>query len=72
MSIISEVVKMTKFTEILRLREQGLSQRQIAASLRISRNTIKDFLSRLEESELTLPLSEAFTDQDLWRMPCSC
>jgi transposase len=68
MSIISEVVKMTKFTEILRLREQGLSQRQIAASLRISRNTIKDFLSRLEASELTLPLSEAFTDQDLWRM----
>jgi transposase len=59
---------MTKYTEILRLKEQGLSQRQIAQSLRISRNTIKDFLSRLEASNLSLPLSENITDHDLWRM----
>ncbi len=59
---------MTKYTEILRLKDQGLSQRQIALSLRISRNTIKDFLSRLEASDLSLPLSETITDHDLWRM----
>jgi transposase len=59
---------MTKYTEILRLKEQGLSQRQIAQSLRISRNTIKDFLSRLEASGMPLPLSESITDHELWRM----
>ena len=59
---------MTKFTEILRLKDQGLSQRQIAASLQISRNTIKEFLSRLEASEMTLPFAETTTDNDIWQM----
>jgi transposase len=59
---------MTKFTEILRLKDQGLSQRQIAASLQISRNTIKEFLSRLEASGMTLPLAETITDNDIWQL----
>ncbi len=59
---------MTKFTEILRLKDQGLSQRQIAASLQISRNTIKEFLNRLESSSLALPLVEIFTDSDIWQL----
>lgn len=57
---------MTKFKEILRLQQQGLSQRQIAASLRISRNTIKEFFRRLELSDLSLPLNEHLSDQDIW------
>ncbi len=60
--------RMTKFKEILRLQEQGLSQRQIAASLQISRNTIKEFLRRLESSDLNLPLSETITDHDIWEL----
>lgn len=57
---------MTKFKEILRLQQQGLSQRQIAASLRISRNTIKEFFKRLEFSDLSLPMNEHLSDQDIW------
>ena len=57
---------MTKFKEILRLQQQGLSQRQIAVSLRISRNTIKEFFRRLESSDLSLPLNEHLSDQDIW------
>ena len=54
---------MTKFMEILRLQQQGLSQRQIVASLRISRNTIKEFFRRLESSDPSLPLNEHLSKQ---------
>ena len=59
---------MTKFKEILRLHAQGLRQRQIAASLQISRNTIKEFFRRLELSDLSFPLNETITDHDIWKI----
>jgi transposase len=59
---------MTRYTEILRLKAMGLSQRQIATSLRISRNTIRDFLNRLGKSSLSLPLGPEISDQEIWNL----
>lgn len=56
---------MTKYREILRLSSMGLSQRSIAASCQCSRNTVSEVLSRAFQKELTWPLSEDITDEDL-------
>ncbi|MGF7046227.1 transposase [Paenibacillus sp. DS2015] len=56
---------MTKYREILRLSCLGLSQRSIASSCQCSRNTVSEVLSRALQKELTWPLPEDVTDEDL-------
>lgn len=56
---------MTKYREILRLYNQGISHRSIAASLECSRNTISKVLARAKELNVAWPLSQETTDGEL-------
>jgi transposase len=56
---------MTKYREILRLHNQGISSRNIAASLECSRNTIRAVLARAAEEGITWPLPDEMTDRVL-------
>jgi transposase len=56
---------MTKYREILRLHSQGISSRNIAASLECSRNTIRVVLTRAAEEGIIWPLPEETTDRVL-------
>jgi DNA-binding MarR family transcriptional regulator len=57
---------MRKTREILRLKwEMGLSQRQIAGSLNLSRSTVSDHLARAELANLSWPLPDRLTDDAL-------
>ena len=58
---------MTKYREILRLTALGLSQRDIASSINVSRKTIVKVQKRAKEIFLAWPLDESLTDQDLER-----
>jgi transposase len=54
---------MRKTSEILRLKwEKGLSIRQIAGSVGLSRSTVQDHLARAEVAGLAWPLPEGMTD----------
>jgi len=44
---------MTKYREILRMANESFSQRQIATTLRISRNTISNTLAMAKEQGLS-------------------
>jgi transposase len=57
---------MRKIREVLRLTYQcGLSGRQVAHSVNVSRSTLADYLYRAEKAGLGWPLSEDLTDQEL-------
>lgn len=56
---------MTKYREILRLLSLRLSQRDIASSLKVSRNTVSKVRDRAKELSLSWPLKETLTDADL-------
>ena len=56
---------MTDYREILRQHSLGISQRGIAASLGISRNTVSKVLKRSEELALSWPLSQEETNHTL-------
>ena len=56
---------MTKYREILRLLSLELSQRDIATSLGVSRNTVTKVRDRAKELSLTWPLDESLTDAEL-------
>jgi transposase len=57
---------MRKTSEILRLRwEKGLSIRQIASSVGLSRSTVQDRLARADLASLSWPLPEGMTDDAL-------
>lgn len=59
-------LSMRKIKETLRLSYQcGLSRRQVAYSLNISRSTIADYLYRAERAGISWPLPEDLTDQQL-------
>ena len=59
-------LSMRKIKETLRLTYQsGLSRRQVAHSLNVSRSTVADYLYRAEQAGLTWPLSEGLPDQEL-------
>jgi transposase len=56
---------MTKYREILRLHSQGISSRNIAESLKCSRNTIKKVLERASAEQLNWPLPNNMSDRHL-------
>jgi transposase len=57
---------MRKIKEVLRLTHAGgLSERQVARSLNISRSTVKDYRARAEKAGLVWPLPEALTEEAL-------
>jgi transposase len=59
---------MRKIKETLRLTYQcGLSRRQVAHSLKVSRSTVADYLYRAERAGIGWPLSENLTDGELER-----
>ena len=59
---------MRKIREYLRLRfEAGLSARQVAASLQVSRSSVGEYDRRFAASGLSWPLPEALSDRELER-----
>jgi len=56
---------MTKYREILRLHSQGISGRNIALSIKCSRNTIQAVIARALEEGIGWPLQEKMTDNVL-------
>jgi len=62
---IQEVMNMTKYREILRLLNQGISQRSVAASCNCSRSTVQRTIARAEECGLEWPLPPGMTDDRL-------
>lgn len=59
---------MTSYREILRLHTQGISQRSIATSCGCSRNTVAKTINKAEEFQLSWPLPEKMTDQDIGKL----
>jgi len=58
---------MRKIRDILRLSAEGLSTRQMAASLAIGRTTLRGYLDRADEPGLSWPLPPGLSDTDLER-----
>jgi transposase len=56
---------MTKYSEILRLYSQGISQRSIALSCECSRNTVSSTLKRAETCRISWPLPKGMTEDEL-------
>jgi len=56
---------MRKIRDVLRLSAEGLSTRQIAASLAIGRTTLRGYLDRATELGLSWPLLPEMSDTDL-------
>jgi transposase len=56
---------MRKIKEILRLRELGLSRREIARSVAVSPNTVADVIRRAQEAGLDFRAAEAFDEAAL-------
>jgi len=56
---------MTKYREILRLHSQGISSRDIAASLACSRNTIRAVITRAAAEGIAWPLEDHMTERVL-------
>jgi transposase len=59
---------MRKIRDVLRLSAEGLSTRQIAASLAIGRTTLRGYLERADELGLGWPLPPEMSDTDLERL----
>ena len=51
---------MTNYREILRLKGLGISERNIAASLSVSRNTVSKVCKKAEEMGIHWPLDNQF------------
>ncbi len=67
-----ERLSMRKIREYLRLRfEVGLSARQIAASLQVSRSSVGEYARRFAAAGLSWPLPDALSDRELerWLFP---
>lgn len=59
---------MNKYREILRLYNQGIAQRDIAAACHCSRTTVSHVISRAKSLELTWPLSSTISDAELEKL----
>ncbi len=60
-------LSMRKIKEILRLNQQGLSNREIGRICRISHTTVSNYLLRLDQEGLSWPLPDDLNDADLER-----
>ena len=56
---------MTKYREIIRLKSLKFSERNIAISCSVSRNTVSKILKRADELNISWPLCESMTDESL-------
>ena len=63
---------MTKYREILRLKSLGFSERNIAQSCGVSRNTVAKVLKKAAEINLSWPLDFDMTDSALEELEYSC
>jgi transposase len=63
-----ERLSMRKVKEILRLKHLGMSNRQIALSIKVSHSTIADYLCRAEKANISWPIPEDLDDTTLARM----
>ena len=59
---------MRKIKELLRLRAEGLSVRQIADSLGVPRSTVADYARRIDEAGLSWPLGEDVDEDAVLRL----
>ena len=59
---------MTKYREILRLKSLGFSERNIAHSCGVSRNTVAKVVKKAAEIKLSWPLDHDMTDSTLEEM----
>jgi transposase len=60
-----EVIKMTNYREILRLRSLGINNSQIAASMGISRQTVVTALKKSTAAEIDWQVAEGLSDRKL-------
>lgn len=58
-------VPMRKIRDVLRLRSQGLSNREISLSLGIARSTVGEYVHRADVAGLSWPLPTGVSDADL-------
>lgn len=64
-----ERLSMRKIMEILRLKHsQGLSNRKIAASCKIHKNTVASYLQRAEKAGISWPLPEGLSESKLYEL----
>ena len=56
---------MTKYREIIRLHSLSFSERNIALSCSVSRNTVSKVLKKADEMNISWPLDETMTDDAL-------
>ena len=56
---------MRKLKEIIRLHASGLSNRQVAKSIKVSPSTVSVIINRAEKAEISWPLPEKMSDSDL-------
>jgi transposase len=61
-------LEVRKITDVLRLNEQGFSQREIAQSLGCARSTVGDTLCRAEAAGLTYPLARELAEAELYAL----
>ena len=59
---------MTKYREILRLKSLGFSDRNIARSCSVSRNTVRRVIDRADELSISWPLDFGMTDGALFTL----
>lgn len=59
---------MTKYREIIRLKSLKFSERNIAQSCGVSRNTVSKVLKRADELNISWPLNESMTDDTLEKL----
>ena len=62
---MSERLSMRKVREVLRLKHQGRSRAEIAASIGIGESTVSGYISRAEKAGLTWPEASAMTEADV-------
>jgi len=61
----NKTISMQKIRQVLRLRSQGKGIKSISSLLSLARNTVKKYLSRLEESGLDFDSALSLSDMDL-------